>query len=94
MACATKPRCQGRVMGSVGGGGNIAIETALPPSYFAYCNVNIITFIEFLNLTFYACLRLRFKDVETNPGPRGVLFMMLAEYSVVICGAKQGTLVT
>ena len=27
-----KPRCQGRVMGFVGGGGNIAIATALPSS--------------------------------------------------------------
>ena len=26
--------------------------------------------MEFLNLIFYACLRLRFLDVETNPGPR------------------------
>ena len=36
-----KPRCQGRVMGFVGGGGNIAIATALPPSSFEYCIVNI-----------------------------------------------------
>ena len=33
-----KPHCQGRVMGFVGGGGNIAIATALPPS-FVYCIV-------------------------------------------------------
>ena len=26
--------------------------------------------MEFINLIFYACLRLRFLDVETNPGPR------------------------
>ena len=26
--------------------------------------------MEFIYLTFYACLRLRFLDVETNPGPR------------------------
>ena len=31
-----KPHCQGRVMGFVGGGGNIAIATALPPSPFMY----------------------------------------------------------
>ena len=36
-----KPHCQGRVMGFVGGGGNIAITTALPPSSFVYCIVNI-----------------------------------------------------
>ena len=32
-----KPRCQGRVMGFVGGGGNIDIATALLPSSFVYC---------------------------------------------------------
>ena len=36
-----KPHCQGRVMGFVGGGGNIAIATALPPSSFVHCIVNI-----------------------------------------------------
>ena len=36
-----KPRCQVRVMGFVGGGGNIAIATALPPSSFVHCIVNI-----------------------------------------------------
>ena len=37
-----KPHCQGRVMGFVGGGGsNIAIATALSPSSFVYCIVNI-----------------------------------------------------
>ena len=32
-----KPRCQGRAMGFVGGGGIITIATALPPSSFVYC---------------------------------------------------------
>ena len=33
-----KPCCQGRVMDFVGGGGNIAITTALPPSFCVlYC---------------------------------------------------------
>ena len=32
---------QGRFMGFVGGGDNIAIATALPPSSFMYCIVNI-----------------------------------------------------
>ena len=36
-----KPFCQGRVRGFVGGGGNIATSTALPPSPFVYCIVNI-----------------------------------------------------
>ena len=57
-------------MGFVGGGGNIAIETDLPPSSFVYRIVNIKSFMEFLYLIFYACLRLRFLDIETNPSPR------------------------
>ena len=54
-------------MGFVVGGGNIAIATALPPT-LVYCIVNIKLFMDFLYLIFYACLRLRFLDVETNPG--------------------------
>ena len=57
----------GRVIGFIGGGCNIAIATALPPSSFVYCIVNIKQFMEFLYLIFSACLRLRFLDVETNP---------------------------
>ena len=57
-------------MGFVGGGCNIAIATALPPSSLVYCIVNIKQFMDFLYLIFYGCLRLRFLDVETNPGPR------------------------
>ena len=60
----------GMVMSFVGGGGNIAIATALPPSSLVYCVVNIKDFMEFLYLIFYACLRLRFLDVDTNPAPR------------------------
>ena len=47
-------------MGFVGGGRNIAIATALPPSSFVYCIVNIKWFMEFLYLIFYPCLSLRF----------------------------------
>ena len=57
-------------MGFVGGGYNIAIATALPPSSFVYFIVNIKQFIDFLYLIFYACLKLQFLDVETNPGQR------------------------
>ena len=57
-------------MGFVGGGGNIAIATALPPSSFVHCIVNIKQFMYFLYLIFYGCLRLRFLVVETNPGQR------------------------
>ena len=57
-------------MGFVDGGGNIAIATALPQSSFVYSIVNIKEFTDFLYLIFYGCLRLRFLDVETNPGPR------------------------
>ena len=57
-------------MGFVGGSGNIAIATALPPSSFLYCIVNIRQFMGLLYLIFYIYLRLRFLDVETNPGWR------------------------
>ena len=57
-------------MGFVGGGGYIAITTALPRSSFLYCIVNIEYFMEYLSLIFYACPRLRFLDVEINPGQR------------------------
>ena len=57
-------------MGFVGGSGNIAITTGLPPPSFVYCIVNIEQFMDFFYLIFYGCLRLRFLDVETNPGPR------------------------
>ena len=66
-------------MGFIGGGGNIAITTALPPSSFVYRIVNIKYFMDFLNLIFYGSQRLRFLDVETNPGPR-VLYLLSAEY--------------
>ena len=56
-------------MDFVGGGGNIAIATALTPS-FVYCIVNIKWFTDFLYLIFYACVRVRFLDMETNPGQR------------------------
>ena len=56
-------------MGFVGGGGNIAIATALPSSFCVFI-VYIEQFMEFLYLIFYTCLRLRFLDVETNPDPR------------------------
>ena len=35
-----------------------------------YCILNITQFIDFLYLIFYACRRLPFLDVETNPGLR------------------------
>ena len=57
-------------MGFVGGGGNIAIATAVPSSSFVYCIVNIKYFMEFIYLSFYACMRLRFLDVKTNPSPQ------------------------
>ena len=58
-------------MGFVGGGDNIAIATALPPSSFVYCIVNTRQFLDFLYLFFfYACLRLRFQDVKTKPCTR------------------------
>ena len=41
-----------------------------PPSSFVYCIVNMKYFMKFLYLIFYACLRLRFLDVDANPGPQ------------------------
>ena len=49
--------------------------------------------MDFLYLIFYGCLRLRFLDVETNLASV-VLYLLSAEYSVVMCGAWPGTLVT
>ena len=57
-------------MDFVGGGGNIAIATALHPSFFVYCILNIRQFVGFIYPFSHACLRLRFLDVETNTGQR------------------------
>ena len=95
-------------MGFVGGGGNNAITTSLPPSSFEYCIVNIKEFMEFIYLIFYACLRLLFLDVETNPGPRRpvpavcIILCILSrqrrilwEYSCRIhCNTQQNTLLS
>ena len=70
-----KPRCHGRVTGFVGGGGNITIATALPPSSFV-----------FLYLIFCACLRLRFLDAETNPG----LWRPVHAVCRILCSNVQG----
>ena len=57
-------------MGFVGGGGNIAIATALGvwcPLLSCILFEIITPFMGFhLHLFFYACLRLRFPDVETT----------------------------
>ena len=50
----------------------------------------LIIFIVFTNLIFYACLELRFPDVKTNPAT-GVLYLGSAEYSAVMWGAFPGT---
>ena len=69
-----KPRCQFRVMGFVGCGGNIATTTALPPSF---C------------VLYWMCFWMwRLALVS------GVLFLLSAEYTVVMCGTWPGTLVT
>ena len=58
------------VMGFVGGGGNIAIGTALPQSFCVLCCKHLIFYGIRMSYFFYAFLRLRSPDVETNPGPR------------------------
>ena len=55
-------------MGFVGDGGNIAIVTSLL-DFFVFACVNIYQFMDLICLLFYACLGLRFLDMETNPGP-------------------------
>ena len=57
-------------MGFVGGGGNIAISTPLPPLFSVLCCKHLIVYGIHISYFFYACLRLWFPDVETNPGPR------------------------
>ena len=59
-------------MGFVGGGNT-------PVKFCTALGLNIHEFMVSLHLIFYACLELRFPDVETNLGP--------AEYSAVMCGA-------
>ena len=49
--------------------------------------------MEFIYLIFYACLRLRFLDVETNPLPRRP-GLLSAEYSVEMCETWPEALVT
>ena len=57
-------------MGFVGGGGNIAITTAQPPSFFVlYCKHQIVYGIS-ISYFFLACLRLPVLDIETNLGMR------------------------
>ena len=70
-------------------GGNIAIATALP-HIFLCCIVYIRQFVE-INLSNFLCL----PDVSVfgfwmwRPTlAHGVLFLMSAEYSVVMCGAS------
>ena len=70
-----KPLCHGRVMGYVGGGGNIAITTASPPLFFGVLMLNITRSVGSIYLILYwyhewnRSLRLRFLDEETNPSP-------------------------
>ena len=47
----------------------------------------------FIFLIFYACLRLRFPDVESNPGPRRPVPDIL-QNTLVMCRACPETLVT
>ena len=56
-------------MGFVGGGNNIAISTALPLSFCLLCSKHLMVYAIHISYFFYPCLRLRFPDVETNPGP-------------------------
>ena len=76
-------------MGFVGAGGNIAISTALRPSFCVlYCKHLIVYGV---NISFFdACLRLRYPDVETDPGPRRPVLTVCR----ILCSNVLGTLVT
>ena len=53
--------------------------------------------MDFHYLLFYACLRLRFLDVETNPGqqrPVPAVCRIHCTLTAVMCGAWPGTIVT
>ena len=55
----------------VGGGGNIAITTALAPTFFVMnCFIIHPFYVGSNYLIFIACLMLLFLDVEANPGRR------------------------
>ena len=54
----------------VGGGGNIAIVSALPLSSLLTVVSKYSERMGTLHLKFYSFLRLRFPNVETNPGAR------------------------
>lgn len=45
-------------------------------------------FDDIYSFNFYACLTLRFPDVETKPDP-GIMFMVSALYSAVMCVASR-----
>ena len=81
-------------MGFVGGGDNIAIATALPPSSFVYCIVNTRQFLDFLYLFFFTLAwGFGFRTWRRSLA-HGVLFLLPAKYSGVMCGFWLGTLVT
>ena len=72
----------------------VTLPSQLPYPHRRLCIVvNIKWFMDCLYLIVYGCLRLRFLDVETNPGPRRPA-PVSADYCVVLCGAWPGTLVT
>ena len=52
-------------MGFVGGGVIVALQLPYPNQPLCI----VLPFMKYFNLIFNACLRLRFLDVETSPGP-------------------------
>ena len=56
-------------MGFAGGDSAHAIATALPTTFFVLYCLNFLTVYRFYYQIFQTCLRLRFTDVESNPGP-------------------------
>ena len=80
-------------MGFVGGGGNIAIMSALPLSSLHIVVSVYSLHMGTLHLKFYSCLRLRFRMLRLIRA-HGVLLRLAAEYSAAMCRVGPGTLVT
>ena len=80
-------------MGIVGGGGNIAISTSLPLSFCVLCCKHLIVYGIHIAYFFMLARGFGFRMWRLTLA-RGGLFPLSADYSVVMCGAWPGTLVT
>ena len=81
-------------MGFVGGGGNIVIATALPPSFFCVLYYKHQTAYGIFLSNFFRLLEASVSGREDLTLARGVLFLLSTEYSVVMCDVWSGIFVT